>query len=469
MRPKELLSFLLVPGFVVLARAQAPSPASASPTPAPSVLAPHAPPAVVAGIPVNYDQAKAGTYTLADPLRLEDGKPVRDAKTWWTKRRPQIVKLFETQQYGIAPGRPKDESFDVVERGTAFDGKAMRRQVVISFSKDPSWPKIHLLVYLPAAAKQPVPMYFTISFAPNQCVTDDPAIIPGEIWSPKTQTKVMPPQRYCFFGHVPVERLLDAGFGVASFYYCDVDPDYAAGFKDGIRVHYLKPGQTKRAPDAWGSIAAWAWGMSRVEDYFETDPQIDAQRVAIQGVSRLGKTVMWAGAHDQRFAAVIASCSGEGGAALSHRDFGETIAHLTAPKRYPYQFAQNYAKWGGFPDKAPMDANLLVALIAPRPLLLQTGSTDYWSDPKGEFLAEVAAGPVYRLLGKDPLDTDEWPAPKTPILHDLAYYMHEGGHGMLPSDWDVYLEFLQSHLHPEQFPLKPSKVQARSGPPASGF
>ncbi len=202
---------------------------------------------------------------------------------------------------------------------------------------------------------------------------------------------------------------------------------------------YLKPGKTERAPDDWGSIAAWAWGMSRVEDYFETDPAIDAKRVAIHGVSRLGKTVMWAGRARSAVCAVIASCSGEGGAALSHRDYGETIAHLTAPTRYPYQFAANYANWGGFPDKAPMDANMLIALIAPRPLLLQTGNTDYWSDPKGEFLAEVAAGPVYKLLGKDPLDTDVWPAAKTPILHDLAYYMHDGGHGMVPTDWDIYV------------------------------
>ena len=450
MRFRHLLPLLLLPATAFMLHAQATSPATAPPTPGPAAAEPHAPPSVVAGIPVNYDQSKVGTYMLPDPLRLDDGKMVRNAKIWWTKRRPQITRIFETQQYGIAPGRPAGESFDVVEKGSAFDGKALRKQVVVSFSNDASWPKLHLLIYLPAAATKPVPMYFTISFAPNQCVTDDPKIIPGEIWSPRTQTKEMPPKRYCFFGHVPVERLLDAGFGVASFYYGDIDPDYAAGFKDGIRAHYLKPGETERAPDAWGSIAAWAWGMSRVQDYFETDPQIDSKRVAIQGVSRLGKTVMWAGAHDQRFAAVIASCSGEGGAALSHRDFGETIAHLTAPSRYPYQFAENFAKWGGFPDKAPMDANLLVALVAPRPLLLQTGSTDFWSDPKGEFLAEVAAGPVYKLLGKDPLDTDEWPAPKTPILHDLAYYMHEGGHGMVPSDWDIYLEFLKMHLHPEQ-------------------
>jgi hypothetical protein len=195
-----------------------------------------------------------------------------------------------------------------------------------------------------------------------------------------------------------VERLIDAGFGVATFYYGDVDPDYANGFANGIRAHYLEPGQTERAPDEWGSIAAWAWGMSRVMDYFEHDSSVDAKRVAIHGVSRLGKTVMWAGAHDGRFALVIASCSGEGGAALSRRNYGETIAHLVAPGRFPYQFAINYQKYAQHVDDMPMDAHMLVALIAPRPLLLQTGSTDYWSDPKGEFLAAVNAGPVYKRL-----------------------------------------------------------------------
>ena len=447
MRFRTVMSSLAFPVMALMLQAQAP--ATAPPTPRPPAAAPHPPPSVVAGIPVNYDESKVGTYTLPDPLRLDNGKTVRNANTWWTKRRPEIVSLFETQQYGIAPGRPADEGFQLTEKGAAFNGKAIRKQVTISFSSDPTWPQIHLLVYLPAAAKKPVPMYFTISFAANQCATDDPGITPEETWDPRTKTKVMPPKGRCIFGHIPVERLLDAGFGVATFYYGDVDPDFIGGFKDGIGEHYLPPGQTERAPDAWGGIAQWAWGMSRVEDYFETDSQIDSKRVAIQGVSRLGKTVMWAGAHDQRFAAVIASCSGEGGAALSRRDYGETIAHLTAPSRYPYQFAENYAKWGGFPDKAPMDANLLIALVAPRPLLLQTGSTDSWSDPKGEFLAAVAAGPVYKLLGKDPLDTDVWPAPKVPILHDLSYYMHDGPHGMVPSDWDIYLDFLKMHLHPE--------------------
>lgn len=414
----------------------------------PAQKAPSPDPTVVAGIPVNYDEAKAGAYTLADPLTFSNGAPVNTAREWFTRRRPEIERLFEDDQFGHDPGRPAYEHFDVTDKGTpALDGKAIRKQITISFSKDPGWPRIHLLVYLPAAARKPVPMFFSINFGAIQNAVDDPGITPHRVWNPKTNTLVAPPKGRGF-GRINAAALLDAGFGVATFYYGDVDPDYAAGFSNGIRARYLNPGQTQRAPDDWGAIAAWAWGMSRVQDYFETDKSIDATRVAIHGVSRLGKTVMWAGAHDQRFAAVIASCSGEGGAALSHRNYGETIAHLTAPSRFPYQFAANYAKYSGFPDNAPMDANLLIALIAPRPLLLQTGSTDRWSDPKGEFLAEVAAGPVYTLLGKQGLGTDIWPAAGEPILHDLAYYMHDGGHGMVPTDWNIYIRFLTMHLHP---------------------
>jgi hypothetical protein len=437
LRAPPRLTFLIISGALTLHSQTAP------PTPKPS-------PDVVAGIPVNYDEAKVGTYSLPDPLRLNNGKPVRDAKTWYSKRRPEIVQMFETEQYGRAPGRPADESFEMVDKGTtALNGKAIRKQVTIYFDKDKTGPSIDLLIYLPAAATKPVPMFFSINFGAVQNAVDDPGIKSEKTWDPKTNTRITPPAARGF-GHIDAEALLNAGFGVATFYYGDVDPDYPTGFANGIRARYLKPGQADRAPDDWGSIAAWAWGMSRVEDYFETDKSIDAKRVVIHGISRLGKTVMWAGAHDQRFAAVIASCSGEGGAALSHRNYGETIAHLTAPSRFPYQFAANYGKYGGFPDKAPMDADLLIALIAPRPLLLQTGSSDYWSDPKGEFLAAVAAGKVYKLLGKEDLGTDVWPEAKQPIFHDLSYYMHQGGHGMVPSDWGIYIEFLKKTFPAEQ-------------------
>jgi hypothetical protein len=213
-----------------------------------------------------------------------------------------------------------------------------------------------------------------------------------------------------------------------------------------VRSLYLKPGQTKPAPDEWGAIAAWAWGLSRALDYLEKDPGIDGKRVALYGASRLGKTVLWAGARDPRFAAVIACCSGEGGAALSRRHYGETIAHLTAPSRYSYQFCAHYAQFAQHVEQLPVDANLLISLMAPRPLLLQTGDTDGWSDPKGEFLAEKAAGPVYHLLGKQGLETDNWPPAGVAILHTLGYYMHAGGHGTLPQDWVQFLQFLRMHL-----------------------
>jgi hypothetical protein len=408
---------------------------------------PSPPPGVVAGIPVNYDEAKVGTYKLPEPLVLANGKPVRDAKTWTETRRAEIVKLFEENEYGRSPGRPADMTFDVFEKeAPAFDGKGIRRQVTIYFSKDKSGPKMDLLEYLPAAAKKPVPLLLNIAFSANCNTVKDPGVKVGEVWG--RDHKKVPANQGPSFGSVNVTRLLDAGFGFATFYYGDVDPDFPGGVPMGVRALYLKAGQTEPPPDEWGAISAWAWGISRAIDYLETDKAVDAKRVAITGVSRLGKTVMWAGAHDTRVALVIASCSGEGGAALSRRNYGETIAHLTATGRYPYQFAGNYGKYAEHVDQFPVDANMLVALIAPRPLLLQTGSTDSWSDPKGEFLAAVAAAPVYRLLGKQPLDTEEMPKAGQPILHDIGYLMHEGGHGTIPSDWDTYLKFLEMHLHP---------------------
>ena len=397
--------------------------------------------AEVAGIPVNYDESKVGTYTLPNPLIMADGKPVRDAKTWTAKRRPEILRLYEENQFGRAPGRPADMSFDVFDKGTpAFDGTATRRQVTIYFSKDKAGPKMDLLLYLPAGAQKPVPLLLNISFLPNSTAVVDAGVRQGEVWGKNNQR--VPAQPGGGFGRLNVAPVLARGYGIATVYYGDIDPDFLGGVPLGVRKLYLKPGQTEPAPGEWGAISAWAWGLSRALDYLETDAGVDARRVAIFGVSRLGKTVLWAGARDPRFAMVIASCSGEGGAALSRRDYGETIAHLTAPTRYPYQFCANYGKYAQHVDQLPVDGHMLVALMAPRPVLLQTGDTDYWSDPKGEFLAAVAAAPVYHLFGKQGLETDQWPAAGVPILHDIGYFMHSGGHGSLPGDWEQYLKFM---------------------------
>jgi hypothetical protein len=387
-------------------------------------------------IPANYDESLVGTYTLPDPLTFPDGKKVRNARDWYQKRRPQILELFEENMHGHSPARPAAMKFEVFEKGApAFDGKATRRQVTIYFTGDKNGPKADLLLYLPAAAKGRVPVLLNLSFSPNSNTVDDPGVKPGEMWN-RDHQRVPAPQGRGIGRVTRLRDFLDNGFGFATIYYGDIEPDFEGGAQHGIRGAFPQ--------NDWGAIGAWAWGLSRAMDYLETDPGVDAKRVAILGISRLGKTVLWAGAQDTRFAMVIASCSGEGGAALSRRNYGETVKNLNV--NFGYQFAQNYQKFGDNVNALPVDANMLLSLIAPRPLLLQTGDKDNWSDPRGEFLAAVAAGPVWRLLGKDDLGTTEMPAPGVPILRTLGYEMHAGGHGTVPSDWDVFLKFMQLHL-----------------------
>lgn len=401
----------------------------------------------VAGIPVNYTEANVGDYVLPDPLVLAGGQKVRDVETWYQKRRSEIVKLFEENQYGRSPGHPEDMSFEVFDKGTpAFEEKAVRRQVTIYFSKEKSGPKMDLLIYLPANTDKPVPMLLNISFSANSLTVTDPGVKEGTIWNRKKQR--VPASQGRRFGSLNVMPVLEKGFGITTVYYGDIDPDFEGGLPYGVRSLYLKPGQTERAPHDWGAIGAWSWGLSRALDYLETDDSVDAKRVAIMGVSRLGKTVLWAGAIDQRFAMVIDSCSGEGGSALSRRNYGETIAHLVEPSRYPYWFCPNYQTYGDRVDQFPVDAHMLLTLIAPRPVLLITGNKDKWADPKGTFLSAVAAGPVYDLLGKQGLGTNDLPLAGEPILNDIGFYMHNGGHGPDPSDWGVILKFMQLHLKP---------------------
>jgi hypothetical protein len=408
-----------------------------------------APSEVKASIPVNYTEAQVGNYTLPDPLKFSDNKAVTSTKAWFEKRRPEIVRLFEENQYGRTPGRPADMTFEVFDAATpAFDGKAIRKQVTIYFSKDKSGPRAELLLYLPAGTSKPVPVLLNAGFTANSLMVNDPGVKAGRIFDPATKTYTPPKSGSFNFGGMDVLPVLEHGFGLAMVNYAEIDPDAPAGLPSGVRQLYLKPGQSAPAPDEWGSISAWAWGLSRALDYLETDKNVDAKRVALMGISRLGKTVLWTAAHDMRFALVIASCSGEGGAALSRRNYGETIKHLVEPTRFPYQFCANYAKYADHVDQFPVDAHMLLALIAPRPVLLQTGNTDRWSDPKGEFLAAVAATPVYKLLGKEGINTTEMPAAGVAILNTLGYFMHDGGHGMVPSDWKPIFQFMQMHLKP---------------------
>src|SRR5580698_1209605 len=276
-RRSTTLSVLLATAFLQAQTQQAPLTAQAAAKP---------PAAVVAGIPANYDEAKVGTYTLPDALTLLTGKPVKDAKTWTDKRRPEILRLFEENQFGRAPGRPANLRFDVFDKGSpAFDGKATRKQITIYFTGKEDGPKADLLLYLPTAATKPSPVLLNIAFSANSSTVKDPGVKPGEVWG--RDKKRVPASQGPSFGSVDVERLIGAGFGFATIYYGDIDPDFLGGVPLGIRAQYLKPGKTEPAPDEWGAIAAWAWGLSRAMDYLETDRGVDARRVALSGVSRL--------------------------------------------------------------------------------------------------------------------------------------------------------------------------------------
>ncbi|KAA9347025.1 alpha/beta hydrolase family protein [Larkinella humicola] len=404
-------------------------------------------PTLVAGIPVNYQEDSVGSYELPDLLTGADGQKVTNAKAWTRKRRPELLKLVEELQFGKMPPRPKALRFHAVDPGTSvFNGKAIRKQVTVYFTSDTADHTMNLVIYLPSAAKKPVPLLMNISFVAYNQLIDDSGLLVGSIWS--REGKKVRADKPTPFGKLNVEPFLEAGMGFATVYYGDIEPDFKEGIQYGIRKTYLKPNQTGPAANEWGAISAWAWGLSRAMDYFETDQQIDATRIALQGASRLGKAVLWAGVHDTRFKVVVASISGEGGAALSRRNFGETIGHITDPSRYLYQFAANYHTYSDKVNSLPIDGHVLVALMAPRPLLLQTGSTDYWSDPNGEFLSAVAAAPVYKLFGKTTPETTVLPpAEDTSLLmNHLGYFMHEGGHAVLPTDWPRIISYLKKYL-----------------------
>lgn len=397
----------------------------------------------VAGIPVNYTEAKVGSYTLPDPLKCLDGQIVKNSQTWFNKRRKEIINLFEQNQFGVTPKNKIEVNYDVFEReGSAFNNSAKRTQVTLNLAGNHKEKKIDLVYYIPKNATKPVPVLLYISFQASSQLIDDPQIKEGFIWNREKQR--VPAGRKSFFGKFDVKTILESGFGFATVYYGDIEPDFADGYKYGVRSLFKDSSIDKS--DSWGSIDVWSWGLSRILDYFETDNKINATSIVIMGVSRLGKTVLWAGALDQRFAAVIAVCSGESGAALSRRNYGETIAHIASPTRYYYWFAPKYQEYGKDVNSLPVDGHMLISLIAPRPLLLITGSTDKWSDPYGEYLAAKAAEPVYELLGKKGLETEKMPSPGEPVLNDIGFYMHKGGHGLMKEDWKIILDFLKKHF-----------------------
>ncbi|MES1260417.1 MAG: acetylxylan esterase [Acidobacteriota bacterium] len=407
----------------------------------------------------NFDEKKVPPYTLPDPLVLADGEHVRDARAWTDKRRPELLALFADQVYGKTPPQPAPlRTSEVFTDRKALDGKAIRKQVTLYFTPDNAGPQMHVLLYLPASPRGPVPVFLGLNFNGNQTVDSDPGILSNDVWvrDPADQSATgskrmlhLPPDdrsRGANASNWQVEKLIARGYGLATVYYYDIEPDFSGGVQYGVRPTLLKD------PESWSALGAWAWGLSRALDFLLTDKSVDPLRIALLGHSRLGKAALWAAAQDPRFSLVISNESGKGGASLLKRGFGETTDHLNSA--FPEWFCANYKQYTGHPEKLPLDGNELLALIAPRPLYVASAADDLGSDPKGEFLAAVNAGRVYQLFGKKGLGVSQMPPVDTPIMHDIGYHVRTGKHDVTEFDWNQYLAFADMHWGEAKPPTK---------------
>jgi len=372
----------------------------------------------------NYDEAKVARYTLPDPLVLSNGQRVRNANMWTKQRRSELIHLYENEIYGRVPADVPKVTWEIgaVDRSWR-NGMAVRKQLIAHIGSGSNERRFNVWLYTPAKANRPSPVLLSIIFAP--AARGGGPVPTGE-----------PPVADEILGH---------GWAYATVVYTEIQADRANAWKDGVIGLTLAPDQTEPRPDGWGSISAWAWGISRIVDYLQTDKSVDARQIAIQGFSRLGKTVLWAAAKDERIAAVFSGCAGEMGSALARRDWGETVDDMA--QNFAWQFSGNLQKYVGRWNDMPVDAHMLIALSAPRPVFITGGTTDQWSDPKGEFLAEVAAGPVYRLLGKKDLGVTDFPAPDSPVVGgELAFNYHTGGHTLTMKEWNLFLDFLGGYF-----------------------
>ena len=408
-------------------------------------------PATAQHIPgYNYEETKIPPYVLLDPLQLNDGSPVKTPEQWWQRRRLEIIRLFEENVFGRTPdnARVRLHAHVVEIDRNALQGRAVREQIDLYFTPDGDrGAKMRLLLYLPAHAHKRSAVVLGLNFGGNQTVLDDPGILPTPVWTKaKGATKLehnLPDQktRGTQTQQWQVEKVIDRGYGLATVYYGDLEPDFKDASQYSVRQLFLNAGHVASAADAWGAIGAWAWGLSRAVDYLVSDKDVDAKRIVVTGHSRLGKVADWAAAQDLRIAAVLSTESGKGGQSLSRREIGETLEHLE--RSFPYWFCANYAKWVGHDREIPADGNLLLSLIAPRPLYVASAAGDEWSDPRGEFLSAMSASSVYKLLGASGLVNSTMPLVDHPLIEgNVAYHMRSGKHDVTAFDWEQYLNFL---------------------------
>lgn len=395
------------------------------------------------------DESKVPAYEVPDVLTRFRGGKVKSEKAWFKKQRPDILEFFTNHVYGKVPGKVDISDVKIWETADdALHGKAVRKQLSLFFKKGQQNLEVNVLMYLPKTT-QKVPVFVAYNFTGNHAVYNDPAIRLTESWVPNNPSvgiinnQITEQSRATAQNRWPVEEIIKAGYGLVTMYYGDVDPD-KDDFTDGIHPFLYKDDQTSPAFDEWGSIAAWAWGLSRVRDYLEKEPMVDAKKVAVLGHSRLGKAALWAGASDERFAMVISNESGCGGAALSRRIFGETVEIINTS--FPHWFCDNFVLYNGKENLMPVDQHMLLALIAPRPLYVASAEGDKWADPKGEFLAAKYASAVYELLGTDGLPVKEMPEVNSPVMGRIGYHIRSGKHDLNVYDWQQYIKFADKHF-----------------------
>ncbi len=394
----------------------------------------------------NYDEEKVPEFEVPDPLTSFDGEKITDTVHWENTRRPELYRFFEEQVYGKVPGKLDSLIFNIIETSdNALEGKAQRKQVEVSLFKNGKSLAFNLLLYLPKTGK-PSPIFLGYNFYGNHTITDDTNVNVSQAWA-------MDNAEFGITGHTlteasrgvrtnrwAIEKIIDGGFGLATLYYGEVDPD-KNDFSDGLHSLFYKEGQKNPKNDEWGSISAWAFGMSRALDYLETDADIDASRVISFGHSRLGKAALWVGASDTRFAAVISNDSGCGGAALSKRQFGETVGRINTS--FPYWFCDNFTEYSENEEALPIDQHELLALIAPRPLYVASAEDDEWADPRGEFLSARYASPVYELYGKKGITSNQLPEVNSPLQNTVAYHIRTGKHDVTDYDWEQYIAWAE--------------------------
>ena len=399
--------------------------------------------------PSNTDEAKVTPYTLPDVLQMPNGKKVTTSGEWEKIQRPYIYHLYEENQFGRWPTKKIKTRFRLLESANhALNGMATRKQVRIYLHPTDTTVYTDVLLYIPNQVKGPAPVFMGYNFSGNHTITTDKNVLLSNRWvfaraRGAVNNRATEASRGVDTASWQLSTILANGFAVATAYYGDIEPDTSTGYLTGIRSTLKEVLNIQ--PNEWCAMGAWAWGLSRIVDYLQTDKSIDAHKMALLGHSRLGKAALWAGASDPRIALVVSNESGEGGAALSRRWYGETVQIITA--HFPHWFASKFKTYGDTINALPIDAHMLLSLMAPRPLYVASAVEDTWSDPKGEFLSAREAGKVYALYGKKGIDTNSMPALHQPVGETVRYHIRAGKHAVTLYDWQQYLQFAREQFN----------------------